>query len=224
MNDNIQSVFAECLLNTNLSEEKKSILRAGLAIFSTRGLSSVSIVDISRMTGIEEKIIVNQFKNKDEILKAIMNLIFKFVVPKLERNFISSIENKKFNNLSNFLEFIIRNRIIFALQNEGQIILLIQESLKYKSVMDNINKHLFFISSSKVSHKIRYFQDINEVINIPVQRVIQYIFSIVSGFIFQIVITHRSNVSSKQINIWVDEATKILVKGLSPENSNYQGG
>ncbi|WP_395320066.1 TetR/AcrR family transcriptional regulator [Fructilactobacillus frigidiflavus] len=224
MNNNIQSVFAECLLKTNLSEKRKSILRAGLAIFSTRGFSSTTIMDISRMTGIEEKEILVQFKDKDQILKSIMNLIFEFVVPKLEHDFIALIENQKFDDLSEFLHFIIKNRIIFALQNEGQILILIQESLKYKSVMDKINRHLFFISSSKVAHQIKYFQSINEIINIPVQRVIQYIFSIVSGFIFQIVITRRSNVSNKQINIWVDEATKILVRGLSPKSNNYQGG
>lgn len=210
-NTNMQELFDQSIDTSNLSPKQKSVLQASLTLFSEKGFSETKTTDIARVAGVAEGTVYKKFKTKQEILNAIMAPFITIVIPHIASDFLAKLNQYQFHNLADFLKYMVRDRLAFAVENKKQLRILLQEVSHNSALFNSLGAQLS--AELKLnSNLFVQFQKTGELVDWPVQDIIRMIIGAMFGYIFPIAI----NQSDFDINLVTTKITTFLLNGLAP--------
>ncbi|USS88287.1 TetR/AcrR family transcriptional regulator [Fructilactobacillus hinvesii] len=215
MANNIQNIFNESLQDTNLSDKQKTVLKASLDLFSTKGFDSTSTKDIANSAGVAEGTVYQQFKNKRGILDAILNPFIDSVLPKIVLDFTDAVKGNQFDNVHDFLTYVIKNRMKFALTNQNQVRIFAQEIFKSNKLLNQMKKQLGNLLDGPVAQQLQKFQERGEIAPIPIPRLIQFLFSTTVSFVLPAILNQQGNVTNEQIDGWTEQSVDFILHGIT---------
>ena len=102
------------------------MLLSSIELFSKYGFNGVSTANIAKEAEVSEATIFKHFKNKRELLLAIITPIIEHCIPQYDDIFTQNIENQN-NNLRNLVHFIVTDRMQFLKQNKEIVNIFLSE-------------------------------------------------------------------------------------------------
>ncbi|WP_243686262.1 TetR/AcrR family transcriptional regulator [Lentilactobacillus rapi] len=154
-----------------------------MELFSQKGFDRTSTRDIADRAAVSEGTVYKQFKTKDGILKAILEPFIHQVLPKAVTEFIVDMSQSTTPTIDEFLEIAVKNRMQFALDNRQQLRILLQEITRDANLVSLISKEAVNIINSPLGNFIRKYQEDGQLVDWPLQRIIQYIFGTVLTYL-----------------------------------------
>lgn len=211
-NKNFTTLFSESLDQSDLSAKQQAVLRASLELFSQKGFDRTSTRDIADRAAVSEGTVYKQFKTKDGILKAILEPFIHQVLPKAVTEFIVDMSQSTTPTIDEFLEIAVKNRMQFALDNRQQLRILLQEITRDANLVSLISKEAVNIINSPLGNFIRKYQEDGQLVDWPLQRIIQYIFGTVLTYLLPKVLAG----GELDIDKASKETVEFVMGGLKP--------
>lgn len=211
-NKNFTTPFSESLDQSDLSAKQQAVLRASLELFSQKGFDRTSTRDIADRAAVSEGTVYKQFKTKDGILKAILEPFIHQVLPKAVTEFIVDMSQSTTPTIDEFLEIAVKNRMQFALDNRQQLRILLQEITRDANLVSLISKEAVNIINSPLGNFIRKYQEDGQLVDWPLQRIIQYIFGTVLTYLLPKVLAG----GELDIDKASKETVEFVMGGLKP--------
>ena len=103
MDNNIFLNYREWLAEQKIPKGKRSVLLAGLDLFSQYGFNGTSTAQIATKAGTSQATIFKYFKTKEDLLLAIIQPIIKNLLPIYQKDFLNSL--KKFTTVKDLIHF-----------------------------------------------------------------------------------------------------------------------
>lgn len=148
MDNNIFLNYREWLAEQKIPKGKRSVLLAGLDLFSQYGFNGTSTAQIATKAGTSQATIFKYFKTKEDLLLAIIQPIIKNLLPIYQKDFLNSLN--KFTTVKDLIHFFIRDRYHFVSVNMDAFIIIFSEFLTNKKVRD-LFMQLITASAPKIS-------------------------------------------------------------------------
>lgn len=211
-NKNFTTLFSESLDQSDLSAKQQAVLRASLELFSQKGFDRTRTRDIADRAAVSEGTVYKQFKTKDGILKAILEPFIHQVLPKAVTEFIIDMSQSTTPTIDEFLEIAVKNRMQFALDNRQQLRILLQEITRDANLVSLISKEAVNIINSPLGNFIRKYQEDGQLVDWPLQRIIQYIFGTVLTYLLPKVLAG----GELDIDKASKETVEFVMGGLKP--------
>ena len=211
-NKNFTTLFSESLDQSDLSAKQQAVLRASLELFSQKGFDRTSTRDIADRAAVSEGTVYKQFKTKDGILKAILEPFIHQVLPKAVTEFIVDMSQSTTPTIDEFLEIAVKNRMQFALDKRQQLRILLQEITRDANLVSLISKEAVNIINSPLGNFIRKYQEDGQLVDWPLQRIIQYIFGTVLTYLLPKVLAG----GELDIDKASKETVEFVMGGLKP--------
>ncbi|AEV95846.1 TetR/AcrR family transcriptional regulator [Pediococcus claussenii] len=215
-NNNVSVLFAESLNEMGVTEKQKGVLLASLELFSSKGFTQTSTRDIARMAGVSEGTVYKRFKTKDEILQAILKPFIEQVFPKIANEFTGSVINTDYAEFSDLLRNMVTDRLMFALDNQKQILIMAQEAFTNRKVLEGLDRQIIDLIQGPLGQTLAFYQAKGQLVKWQPGRILRYIFSTLLGYILPAVLTTPE--VQLDITETVDEIMEFLLRGLTPDS------
>lgn len=209
---NLQDLFSESLDETQLTAKQKAVLRASLKLFSDKGFDRTSTSDIAQLAGVSEGTVYKQFKTKDGILAAILGPFVQQVIPRVASEFSETITATTYPSFEEFLRTVIKNRIIFVIDNQRQLRIVLQEIITDNNMRQTFTKLIQELVSGPLGQAISHYQQAGLIVQWPVLRVFRYVAATIMSYAIPVALAGSSINTQKA----TDEAAEFLLKGLKP--------
>lgn len=209
---NLQDLFSESLDETQLTAKQKAVLRASLKLFSDKGFDRTSTSDIAQLAGVSEGTVYKQFKTKDGILAAILGPFVQQVIPRAASEFSETITATTYPSFEEFLRTVIKNRIIFVIDNQRQLRIVLQEIITDNNMHQTFTKLIQELVSGPLGQAISHYQQAGLIVQWPVLRVFRYVAATIMSYAIPVALAGSSINTQKA----TDEAAEFLLKGLKP--------
>lgn len=209
---NLQDLFSESLDETQLTAKQKAVLRASLKLFSDKGFDRTSTSDIAQLAGVSEGTVYKQFKTKDGILAAILGPFVQQVIPRAASEFSETITATTYPSFEEFLRTVIKNQIIFVIDNQRQLRIVLQEIITDNNMRQTFTKLIQELVSGPLGQAITHYQQAGLIVQWPVLRVFRYIAATIMSYAIPVALAGSSINTQKA----TDEAAEFLLKGLKP--------
>lgn len=211
--DNQFNIYREAEKNEKLTPKQKLIFQSAINLFSDRGYANTSTKEIAENAGVSEGSIFRKFKNKEELLMAILTPLTHKILPQ-DLNEFSHISHQDYS-LKYFLNIIINDRIALFKSNYKIMRIFLNEFIYDQHIHDRLIK-----SIPKKS-----FKQFNEVLDDlkKKQLLIEWdnleIFRFLASNILGYMIEHYIIVDVKSWNelLEIQHTIDFIVKGLTPE-------
>lgn len=115
--NSVESLFAQSLAHSALSQKQQAVLRGCLYLFAEQGYDRTTTADIAKKAGVSEGTVYKHFKNKREILDALLEPLQTGVFPAVAAEFTQSVSAQQFTDLESALRYLVRDRLQFILAN-----------------------------------------------------------------------------------------------------------
>lgn len=127
-------------MQTLKEEVRAKIIEAAVKEFTAHGYEKASMRPIAKAAGISVSNTYNYFQSKDEIFSAIIEPVFNQLKDIMKRSFQHSIKSGLGNNLSAFIDEMVKALIQLETRDRQLIILLIEQSsgTKYEKSRDEM--------------------------------------------------------------------------------------
>lgn len=167
-----------------LTKKQENILISAVELISEKGYEKVSTAEIAKRAGVAEGTIFRQYKTKRDLLDTIFIPSFmRLIKPKIIKEFISSVLDKDYNTLENFVEVIVRDRYEFAKDETPLFRIIIQEIISQDYIKEEI-KEMFLIDVYPVFTKlIKKLKERNEIIDVDEITFFRIIITNILGFL-----------------------------------------
>lgn len=213
--NNVDTLFDETLKQSKLSAKQQTVLRVSLNLFAEQGFDRTGTSEIAVKAGVSEGTVFKHFKTKAGILNALLSPFVDHVVPKAAFEFKSEIEQQEFSNPETFFKYIIKDRLIFAINNQKQLKIFVQEIIRHNDVAQTFLEKIRIMVMDVFNNRLQQFKDKGQVINWPTEKIIQYFFSLMGGYVIPSVLLDQTD----QLNVEEvsTEVANFLMRGLSPK-------
>ncbi|MDR1782281.1 MAG: TetR/AcrR family transcriptional regulator [Bacilli bacterium] len=124
-----------------INDSKKNILKSAIILFSQNGYDSTSTSQIAREANVSEGLIFKYFKSKKELKLAIIEPIINNLLPSYSDEFITRVSNE-LSNINDLISYAIYDRYYFLKMNKEIIIIIFNEVLHDKDMMETIIEKL----------------------------------------------------------------------------------
>lgn len=121
----------------SLSQKQQDVLKACLKLFSEQGYDRTTTADIANLAGVSEGTVYKHFKNKREILDALLEPLKASVLPAVADEFVAETAKQHFDSLEAALRFLVSDRMRFVLDNRLIIRVFLQEVLVNTDLFDD---------------------------------------------------------------------------------------
>lgn len=135
--NSVETLFANSLAASDLSQKQQNVLKACLTLFSEQGYDRTTTADIANLAGVSEGTVYKHFKNKREILDALLEPLKGTVLPAVAEEFAAETTKQHFDSLEAALRFLISDRLHFVLDNRLVIRVFLQEVLVDTDLLDS---------------------------------------------------------------------------------------
>lgn len=210
----IKTLLSQSLDEELLTEKQKSVLQASLKLFADKGFDKTTTSDIAKLAGVAEGTVYKHFHNKQNILNSILTPFIKGVIPRAANEFSDELNSNEFDNLNGFLSYIVRDRLTFAVENQFIAKIFIQELFQKPDLNRELVKIIKERLITNIDPIISKFKRNNELIDIDANKFLQYIFSILIGYIIPVILTN--NYQKIDIDKISSEAVSFLMNGMQP--------
>ncbi|KRL00929.1 transcriptional regulator [Liquorilactobacillus capillatus DSM 19910] len=190
-------------------------MKASLSLFAEQGFERTTSSNIAIRAGVSEGTVFKQFKTKHGILKALLQPFIDHVIPRVFNEFTTEVEMSRFTNFEQFLSYMIKDRMTFALENQKQLKVFLQEIVRNPEISKMISVKWNQAMSEKIEYMIDNFKKQKQIVDWPVKRIMQYVISVVLGYLLPRVISNT--MASFNLEQKSQEATAFLLRGLSLE-------
>lgn len=134
--NSVETLFAQSLEQSELSVKQQDVLKACLTLFSQQGYDRTTTGDIAELAGVSEGTVYKHFKNKREILNALLEPLQASVLPAVADEFTQEAAAQHFTSLAEALHFLASDRLHYILDNRLVIRVFIQEVMVNPKLFD----------------------------------------------------------------------------------------
>ncbi|KRL13299.1 TetR/AcrR family transcriptional regulator [Schleiferilactobacillus perolens] len=211
--NNVESLFAASLQDSDLSAKQKAVLRASLTLFADKGYDRTSTADIARLAGVSEGTVYKRFKTKRDIFEAITTPFVDQVLPTAAGEFFKEISTAGFPDFRSLLTFAVHDRIVFGLANRRELKIFVQEIVADPQMFNALAARASQLFTKGLAPLFKQFQDTGELVQWDAIRIGRYIISTVLGYVLPSVIARTPEQNVDQAT---QEIVEFLLKGLHP--------
>ncbi|MCI1984974.1 MAG: TetR/AcrR family transcriptional regulator [Lactobacillus sp.] len=213
--NNVETLFAKSLEDSDLSAKQKAVLRACLTLFSEQGFDRTSTADIAKRAGVSEGTVYKHFKTKAEIRDAILSSLGNLVVPAAASEFVAEIAPYAATSLEAFLRLIVADRLQFALDNRAVIRVFVQEALLQTSLVQNAAQALITQFDHGFGPIFHQLQEQGELVDWPLIRIFRTFAGAVLSYALPVVMLPPNDATLDSAHA-TDEIVELLLKALHP--------
>lgn len=212
---NFMAFYAQALQdNTSITEKQRQILAAGLELFSERGFDRTSSSDIAQRAGVAEGTVYKRFKNKTELMLAVLTPLISSAFPAAANEFETQTLGVTYNSLHEFINTVVTNRMAFMTKNFREIKILVGQLL-YDQDFANALKNVFAKSiNAETNAAVQDLQERKLIVDWPMSYIVGFMVSTIFAYFAKLIINPHDAGNLKQE---VSYAVTFLEKGLQPE-------
>ncbi|UQS84849.1 TetR/AcrR family transcriptional regulator [Apilactobacillus apisilvae] len=210
----INTLLSKSLDEESLTDKQKSVLQASIKLFAEKGYAETKTADIAKKAGVAEGTVYKHFKTKENILNAILIPFIQGVVPKVASEFSAEVNQVHFDSLKDFLNYIIRDRLNFAVKNQFIAKVFLQEIIQKKKLAVELLTIVKSRLSKSITPVLENLKSKNELVDISTEKFLQYLFSILMGYMVPFII--KNDYQNLNINKITEDATNFLMNGMHP--------
>jgi len=212
--NNVETLFKKTLRESDLSAKQQAVLQVSLNLFAEQGFDRTSTSEIAKAAGVSEGTVFKQFKTKEGILKAILDPIVAHVVPMVATEFLDELKTNNLVDLKSFLQYAIRDRMTFAVENRQQIRVFAQEILRNPKIITDLSGKVEAVVNGQVGEVLQQFKDRGELVDWPNMRILRYLVGILGSYVFpQVFFAPTADFDADKAS---QEAVEVLMRGLTP--------
>ena len=209
----IDYIVNESSKDNKLTKKQENILIAAVELISEKGYEKVSTAEIAAKAGVAEGTIFRQYKTKRELLEAILIPSFmRFVKPMIIKNFISSVLDKEYATLENFIGIIVRDRYEFAKEETPLFRIIIQEIISQDYIRDELREMFLTNAYPSFTKLVNKFKEENEIIDMDEITFFRIIITNILGFLIPrfVIFPDLEWDDDKEINMVITNIIKSL--------------
>lgn len=211
----IETLFERGLKSSDLSEKQQTVLRVSLNLFAEQGFDRTTTSQIADEAGVSAGTVFKQFKTKDEILAALINPFIDQVVPMAANEFSQQIDGHDFAKMEDFLAYIMKDRIAFAVVNQKQAKLFVQELMHNEPLVRELAQRVQQVVTGSFGRKIAEFKKTGQLGDWSVGRVIQLFIGTTASYVIPAIMTGMTD--QLDVEQASQEAATFLARGLGPQ-------
>ena len=209
----IDYIVSESSKDNKLTKKQENILIAAVELISEKGYEKVSTAEIAAKAGVAEGTNFRQYKTKRELLEAILIPSFmRFVKPMIIKNFISSVLDKEYATLENFIGIIVRDRYEFAKEETPLFRIIIQEIISQDYIRDELREMFLTNAYPSFTKLVNKFKEENEIIDMDEITFFRIIITNILGFLIPrfVIFPDLEWDDDKEINMVITNIIKSL--------------
>lgn len=213
--DSIFKLFRQKVENNEkLTPKMQDILEASLLLFAEKGYSNTSTKDISRAADVAEGTIFKHFGSKENLLYAsILPILSQSLEDLIPADFLKNQEKLNELSFSEFLRYVLPERINFAGNNLKIWKIFLTEYLYQETMRDNLSTLIPDVLIDELSQILSIFKDKDELVDWPNDEILRFIISTVAGYVISQSIGFSS---SSNTECDIEHLIQFLEKGLRP--------
>ncbi|SEM84026.1 TetR/AcrR family transcriptional regulator [Lihuaxuella thermophila] len=213
MNDQLKALLKEShniLIDTNLTDKQKDIIRAALELFAEKGYDGTTTQSIAQKAKVSEKTLFKYYGSKQELFR---QTVYPAMLQALQPMLLERIDGilSKENDYHDILHAIFKDRVEFAKENTDVIKLVSQELLLSPEFREVMSK---FVKQSVLPRISQVFQTMSkaEHSSMPLSSLIRIILSLLAGYVITrtILLPDQEWDDEKEIQFMLD----ILFNGI----------
>lgn len=213
--DSIFELFRQKVENNEkLTPKMQDILEASLLLFAEKGYSNTSTKDISRAANVAEGTIFKHFGSKENLLYAsILPILSQSLEDLIPADFLKNQEKLNELSFSEFLRYVLPERINFAGNNLKIWKIFLTEYLYQETMRDNLSTLIPDVLIDELSQILSIFKDKDELVDWPNDEILRFIISTVAGYVISQSIGFSSSSNTESD---IEHLIQFLEKGLRP--------
>ncbi|GAB2487460.1 TetR/AcrR family transcriptional regulator [Alkalibacterium psychrotolerans] len=213
--DSIFKLFRQKVENNEkLTPKMQDILEASLLLFAEKGYSNTSTKDISRAADVAEGTIFKHFGSKENLLYAsILPILSQSLEDLIPADFLKNQEKLNELSFSEFLRYVLPERINFAGNNLKIWKIFLTEYLYQETMRDNLSTLIPDVLIDELSQILSIFKDKDELVDWPNDEILRFIISTVAGYVISQSIGFSSSSNTESD---IEHLIQFLEKGLRP--------
>ncbi|MFD1485513.1 TetR/AcrR family transcriptional regulator [Lacticaseibacillus baoqingensis] len=205
----VETLFANSLEDSALSDKQKAVLRASLTLFSEQGFDRTSTADIAKRAQVSEGTVYKHFKTKAEIRSAILSSMGNLVVPAAASEFVAEIDPQALTSLEALLQFVVADRLQFASDNRAVIRVFVQEALMQPALVQNTAQQLTKQFEQGFAPRLHQLIQAKQLVDWPMLRLFRTVAGTVLSYALPVVMLPPANTAFD-----VEQATAEIVETL----------
>ena len=204
----VETLFNTSLAASELSPKQQAVLRACLKLFAEKGFERTSTADIAQEAGVAEGTVYKHFKTKQAILEALLKPLVTSVVPKVATEFITEIKGQQFVTLTDFLTFIVKDRLAFVVDNRRVIHIFAQQVLVRPALLEAGYQLILNYFEQDLGAEIQTLKQQKQLVDWPLPRILRLVVGTVVSYTAPVIVMPAQAFD-------LDQATREIVAFLS---------
>jgi len=214
--DNQFDIYSDAEQSQNLTPKQRLIFQSAIDLFSEYGYSNTSTKQISEHAGVSEGSIFRKFKNKEDLLMAILEPLTHEILPQDLAKFSSTAYQDGRLNLDYFLTSMINNRIELFKYNHKIMKIFLNEFIYDPHIHDRLIETIPQKSFKQFNNVLDDLKAKHLLVAWDNLEIFRFLASNILGYLIQ----HYFIVDVKK---WdepseIKHVTDFIVKGLTPTN------
>lgn len=212
----VEDAFAASLRTSDLTDKQQAVLTACLALFSRKGFDATSTKDIAQLAHVSEGTVYKKYRSKQGLLDALLAPLATVVVPRLAKEFMGEIARNDSADFRAFLDFIVRDRMAFAISNRQLIRIMIGRVLNDPQMLTTVLGQFSDAITETIEPILKRYQQAGQLVDWPATTIMRTIASTVIGTTMPCILLDMEDLN---IDSATAEVVDFLAKGLSPGES-----
>ncbi|KRK39109.1 TetR/AcrR family transcriptional regulator [Loigolactobacillus bifermentans] len=204
----VETLFNTSLAASELSPKQQAVLQACLKLFAEKGFERTSTADIAQEAGVAEGTVYKHFKTKQAILEALLKPLVTSVVPKVATEFITEIKGQQFVTLTDFLTFIVKDRLAFVVDNRRVIHIFVQQVLVRPALLEAGYQLILNYFEQDLGAEIQTLKQQKQLVDWPLPRILRLVVGTVVSYTAPVIVMPAQAFD-------LDQATREIVAFLS---------
>ncbi|MBL3531353.1 TetR/AcrR family transcriptional regulator [Companilactobacillus zhachilii] len=198
-----------------LTPKQKLIFQSAIDLFSERGYANTSTKEISEHAGVSEGSIFRKFKNKEELLMAILTPLTHKILPQDFEQFSRTAYQDGSLNLKFFLTTMINERIGLFKSNHKIMKIFLNEFIYDQHIHDRLIESIPKKSFKQFNTVLDFLKAKNLLIDWDNLEIFRFLAANILGYLIQHYIIVDPNKWNESLEI--EHVTDFIVKGLTPD-------
>lgn len=210
------NIYREAEETEKLTEKQKLIFKSAIDLFADQGYANTSTKQIAQHAGVSEGSIFRKFKNKEELLMAILEPLTKMILPQDLNEFSRTAYQNGNLNLKYFLTTMINERIKLFKSNHKIMKIFLSEFIHNQPIHDRLIASIPKKSFEQFNQVLDTLKEKQLLVDWDNLEVFRFLASNILGYIVQHYFINDPKKWDEPLEI--EHVTDFIVKGLTPEN------
>ncbi|MFC6177432.1 TetR/AcrR family transcriptional regulator [Companilactobacillus huachuanensis] len=213
--DNRFDLYHDAEKTEKLTTKQNLIFQSAIDLFSERGYANTSTKEISEHAGVSEGSIFRKFKNKEELLMAILMPLTQRILPQDLNQFSHTAYQNGNLNLKYFLTTMINDRIALFKYNHKIMKIFLNEFIYDQEIHDRLIESIPKKSFKQFNEVLDNLKKKQLLIDWDNLEIFRFLASNILGYLIQHYIIADQTKWDETLEI--EHVTDFIVKGLTPD-------